>query len=75
MAGPNHNLPSAPADNGDGVLDPGLRVRLDDAVAEFRRHFDAAVAQPTPINLDSLREATDLLLRAGARVLMELDRP
>ncbi len=63
------------AGSGGGVLDPGLRERVDDAAAEFKRCFDAAAAQPTSKNLDALRAATDRLMRAGARVLIELDRP
>jgi hypothetical protein len=51
-----------------------LRERVDDAVAEFDRSFDAAAAQPSRHNLDKLRDATDRLVRAGARVLIELNR-
>ncbi len=75
MGGPDDNGPCDPAGDGGGVLDPGLRERVDDAIAEFQRCYDAAMAQPTPANLRALREATDRLMRAGARVLMELDRP
>ncbi len=63
------------AGSGGGVLDPGLRERVDDAAAEFKRCFDAAAAQPTSKNLDALRAAIDRLMRAGARVLIEIDRP
>lgn len=74
MAGVDDNGPSSQAGPGDGVLDPALRERVGDAVAEFERCFGAAAAQPTSKNLDALREATDRLMRAGARVLIELDR-
>ena len=74
MAEVDDDGPPGRVANGDGVQDPGLRERVGDAVAEFERCFDAAVAQPTSENLDALREATDRLMRAGARVLMELDR-
>ncbi len=64
-------------DNGssdrDGVLDPDLRRRADDAMADFQRCYDAVVAQPTSKNLDALHEATDRLMRVGARILMELN--
>lgn len=74
MAGIDDNGLSDRVGNGGGVLDPELRKRVADAVAEFERCFDAAVAQPTSKNFDALREATDRLMRAGARVLMELER-
>jgi hypothetical protein len=55
-------------------LDLELRERVSDAVAEFDRSFAAAAAHPTGHNLDKLRDATDRMLRAGARVLIEIDR-
>jgi hypothetical protein len=35
---------------------------------------EAAVANPTDDNLDKLREATDKLVRALSRVLIEVER-
>jgi hypothetical protein len=58
-----------------GILDPELRQRADKAILEFQRSYDAVMAQPTSRNLDALREGTDWLMRTGARVLMELNRP
>jgi len=55
-------------------LDLDLRERVNDAVAEFDRSFAAAAAHPSPHNLHKLRDATDRLVRAGARVLIELNR-
>ena len=40
----------------------------------FLRAFDAALAQDTQENRSALREATDRLLRAGARTRIELER-
>jgi hypothetical protein len=66
-----------PADSdgyGGGALDPSLRERVDEAIAEFQQRYDAAAAQPTARNLEALRAATDRLIRAGSRVLIELNR-
>ena len=57
-----------------GPLDLDLRERVNEAVAEFDRSFAAATAHPSKQNLDKLRDATDQLVRAGARVLIELNR-
>jgi hypothetical protein len=51
-----------------------LCVRVSRSVAAFDHAFDVAVAQPTPEALDQLREATDQLLRAASRVLLEISR-
>ena len=66
--------PAGSGSNGGGALDPDLRERMDAAIAEFQKCYDAAAAQPTAGNLEALREATDRLVRAGSRVLIELNR-
>ena len=72
---PDHNDGNiSHPENDAGPLDFALRKRVDDAVAEFDRSLAAAAAQPSRHNLDNLRDATDRLLRAGARVLIELNR-
>ena len=58
----------------DCPFDPRLRERVSTAMAEFERSLDAAISQPAPDALDELRESTDRLMRAAARVLMELER-
>lgn len=68
------NDSSAPGHGKQDVLDQSLRDRVDGAIADFKRSLDAAIAQPTPESLDQLREATDRVMRAGARVLIELGR-
>jgi len=40
----------------------------------FLAAFDAALTQDTQENRSALREATDRLLRAGARTRIELER-
>ncbi len=56
------------------LFDVALRSRVSKALAEFELCFDAVVAQPSPAALEELREATDQLMRAGARVLFEVSR-
>lgn len=55
-------------------IDGALRQRVDSDIAAFLAAFDAALAQDTPENRAGLREATDRLLRAGARTRIELER-
>ena len=72
---PDHdkcNVSPPGSDKGPVALD--LRDRVEDAMAEFDRRFAAAAAQPGRHNRDKLRDATDRLVRAGARVLIELNR-
>ena len=57
-----------------GIADPQLRERIGDAVSEFQHRLEAALACPAPNTIEGLREATDRLLRASARVLIELER-
>ena len=73
----SHDHDDEPAGFGDdrsSSIDDRLRKRVNDAMADFERCLDAAVAQPSPQTIDELREATDRLMRAAARVLIELDR-
>lgn len=56
------------------ILDQALCSRVGAALAAFQRSFDAAAAHPTPGALDELREATDQLMRAASRMLLELSR-
>jgi hypothetical protein len=62
-------------DNGDrhGV-DPALRDRVIKQIPIVTEALEAAVANPTDDNLDRLREATDKLMRALSRVLIEVER-
>lgn len=61
------------ADNG-AFIDQELRTRVDGDIAAFLAAFDAALAGDTQESRFGLREATDRLLRAGARTRIELER-
>jgi hypothetical protein len=55
-------------------IDRELRARVDTDIAAFLAAFDAALMQDTQESRSALREATDRLLRAGARTRIELER-
>jgi len=71
-----------PRDDGDparrgnpgAFIDQELRTRVDGDIAVFLAAFDAALASDTQESRFGLREATDRLLRAGARTRIELER-
>ena len=69
-------LISEPQISGDGgvFIDRALRERVEADIAAFLTAFDAALARDTPESRAGLREATDRLLRAGARTRIELER-
>lgn len=75
--GPNGGMDAEP---GRRNKDPGtfidqeLRTRVDGDIAAFLTAFDAALAGDTLESRAGLREATDRLLRAGARTRIELER-
>jgi hypothetical protein len=56
------------------TLDPTLRERLATSMDAVLARLDAALAEPTPETLDLLHEVTDHLMRASARVLIEIER-
>ncbi len=60
-------------DNG-GFIDHALRERINEDIAAFLAAFDAALDHDTSESRTELREATDRLLRAGARTRIELER-
>jgi hypothetical protein len=84
----HHPAPNAAAKNGgtaattagphkrDGgtFIDRALRERVDGDISAFLAAFDAALADDTVESRAELREATDRLLRAGARTRIELER-
>ena len=61
-------------DGGGSFIDRELRARVDGDIAAFLAAFDAALVEDTQGSRSALREATDRLLRAGARTRIELDR-
>jgi hypothetical protein len=60
-------------DRPDYPLDAKLRQRLDAAFSDMMTALDAAMEEPTASALEELREATDRLMRAGARVRLAVE--
>ena len=60
--------------NARRTLEPDLRDRVMDEAHHFSEAFDRAVTQPTPDALQRLHQATDELMRAAGRVLIEAAR-
>jgi hypothetical protein len=60
--------------DGGTFIDRALRERVDGDISAFLAAFDAALADDTIASRAELREATDRLLRAGARTRIELER-
>jgi hypothetical protein len=71
---PARMQPEAPRGKENGAIDHVLRERVDADIAAFLAAFDAALAHDSPETRAGLREATDRLLRAGARTRIELER-
>ncbi len=65
--------PHIPSEGGTFV-DRALRERVEADITAFLTAFDAALAHDTIESRAGLREATDRLLRAGARTRIELER-
>jgi hypothetical protein len=63
-----------PTKEGGAFIDQALRERVDSDIAAFLAAFDAALAHDTVESRIGLREATQRLLRAGARTQIELER-
>ncbi len=59
---------------GGTFIDGALRARVDSDIAVFLAAFDAALAEDTQESRSALRDATDRLLRVGARTRIELER-
>jgi hypothetical protein len=59
---------------GSAFIDRALRERVNGDISAFLAAFDAALADDTIESRSGLREATDRLLRAGARTRIELER-
>lgn len=68
----NGDAPSK--DASASYIDKELRARVDGDIAAFLSAFDAALALDSQDSRSALREATDRLLRAGARTRIELER-
>ena len=61
-------------DGNGAFIDRELRARVEADIGAFLAAFDAALADDTQESRSALREATDRLLRAGARTRIELER-
>jgi hypothetical protein len=72
--GPAATQPAAAAKEAGAFIDKALRERVADDVAAFLAAFDAALNHDSAESRTGLREATDRLLRAGARTRIELER-
>ncbi len=66
--------PSPTARDSEAFIDHALRERINTDIAAFLSAFDAALAHDSAETRAGLREATDRLLRAGARTRIELER-
>jgi len=60
--------------SGPSFIDEALRERVQGDIGAFLAAFDAALESDTQESRAGLREATDRLLRAGARTRIELER-
>jgi hypothetical protein len=65
---------ASPAKEGGTFIDRALRDRISGDIEAFLAAFDAALDHDTAESRSGLREATDRLLRAGARTRIELER-
>ena len=65
---------NGPRKAASAFIDHELRARVDGDITAFLAAFDAALVNDTQENRSALREATDRLLRAGARTRIELER-
>ena len=55
-------------------MDPSLRERVVGRIEPFVDVLDEAVANPKPETIEGLQKAADELMRAIARVMLELGR-
>ncbi len=74
VPGESAGVAERPPKEGGAFLDQALRERVDGDISAFLAAFDAALAQDTVESRAGLREATDRLLRAGARMRIQLER-
>jgi transposase-like protein len=74
---PHGSAPPGDAPRGKAAgtfIDHALRERISGDIEAFLAAFDAALDHDTAESRSGLREATDRLLRAGARTRIELER-
>ncbi len=67
--------PAVKAARGQGRgLDPRVRERITGEIAAFLYTLDTAVGEPRPEAMAALRQSADRLMRAAARLRIELER-
>ena len=71
---PNNSPSEPPSVPRKGDFDLSLREAMTLEISGFLVAFDGVVADATPTSYDRLREAADRLLRATARIRIELER-
>ena len=64
---PRNNSPS-------DRLDPALSKRIEGEFQSLMVALDAALAEASPTTLEQVRKATDQLMRAAARIRLEVER-
>lgn len=71
---PHNGNGASRSEHGSAFIDQELRSRVAGDIDAFLGAFDAALAHDSSESRAALREATDRLLRAGARTRIELER-
>lgn len=74
MAGEEVDMSKTPAPATGSRIDRSLRERVNSDIAAFLVAFDAAFVSNSAGNRQALLDATDRLLRAGARTRIALER-
>jgi len=74
LNGPARKMADTHGARDGAFIDQALRERVESDISAFLAAFDAALDHDTLESRTRLREATDRLLRAGARTRIELER-
>jgi hypothetical protein len=67
------SLPTS-EDDEVGIFSPGFREKIGSDIRTFEDCYGSAMNNRTPAAVGRVREATDALMRALARMLIELER-
>jgi hypothetical protein len=63
-----------PSGDENRSIDPAVRDRVTDLISLFVDALDEAMNNPSPQTADELRKAADDLMRAVARVILEVSK-
>jgi hypothetical protein len=55
-------------------IDPGILERAKRCIGPLEDSLEEAAANPSPLELEDLRRATDQMMRALAGILIELEQ-